>query len=399
MDNYHVIKCKLDKKYLKTHKNLQHILNQSFEETKWIYNYFINEINKNNKSPFELNWGKTPNMGTQYADTFIPVYNIKLNKFVNKQLYYIMNISHARFRLLKRLQTSFKSNVSNVKNGNYTHFKLKYKSFINTITLPSDCFFIKRNNNYISFRKLEHLQFKLNGFNKQISKYKIKNYKIQELSLKRIYNKNSKEYYIYFYIRKDNLHNISKIKIDKEFIGIDFNIYNTITLSNGEIFKFDYQNHSLEIKIRKLISIKDKFKSKNSKNFHKIQMKIKKLKIKLKQIKLNDCYKLLNYLISKYNLIMQDENIESWKINVSHSSNQVIQHSIIGLLNSLLRNHSIIINKYLPTTKKCSNCGNIKETIDKTERTYYCEKCKIILDRDINSAKNILNYGLKIYNN
>ncbi|MFX1285549.1 MAG: RNA-guided endonuclease InsQ/TnpB family protein [Promethearchaeota archaeon] len=42
------------------------------------------------------------------------------------------------------------------------------------------------------------------------------------------------------------------------------------------------------------------------------------------------------------------------------------------------------------TTKTCSVCGYIKERMSLSERIYHCEVCEIVLDRDHNSAINIM---------
>jgi len=56
----------------------------------------------------------------------------------------------------------------------------------------------------------------------------------------------------------------------------------------------------------------------------------------------------------------------------------------------------LVCNRFEPTTKKCSNCGSIKE-IKLSERIYKCEVCGLNIDRDINSARNIIKYfGLGI---
>ena len=48
------------------------------------------------------------------------------------------------------------------------------------------------------------------------------------------------------------------------------------------------------------------------------------------------------------------------------------------------------INIFQPSSKTCSNCWNIKETLWLDERTYHCDVCWHIEDRDVNAAKNIL---------
>ena len=51
----------------------------------------------------------------------------------------------------------------------------------------------------------------------------------------------------------------------------------------------------------------------------------------------------------------------------------------------------IIVDKYYPSTKKCNRCGNIKE-MKINDRTYKCEHCGLVIDRDLNSAINLANY-------
>ncbi len=53
------------------------------------------------------------------------------------------------------------------------------------------------------------------------------------------------------------------------------------------------------------------------------------------------------------------------------------------------------MDRYEATTKICSQCGNKKEDIKLSDRTYKCEVCGLIIDRDLNSAINILKIGLE----
>ncbi len=55
----------------------------------------------------------------------------------------------------------------------------------------------------------------------------------------------------------------------------------------------------------------------------------------------------------------------------------------------------ILVDRYEATTKICSRCGNKKEKITLSDRTYKCEKCGLVIDRDLNSAINILKIGLQ----
>ena len=46
------------------------------------------------------------------------------------------------------------------------------------------------------------------------------------------------------------------------------------------------------------------------------------------------------------------------------------------------------IDKFFPSSKKCSRCGKVKKVLPLSERTYRCE-CGNQMDRDVNAAINI----------
>jgi putative transposase len=54
-------------------------------------------------------------------------------------------------------------------------------------------------------------------------------------------------------------------------------------------------------------------------------------------------------------------------------------------------NNLIIVDRWFPSSKTCSCCGNVKETLLLSERIYKCTECGFILDRDLNAAINLEN--------
>ena len=46
-------------------------------------------------------------------------------------------------------------------------------------------------------------------------------------------------------------------------------------------------------------------------------------------------------------------------------------------------------NRFFPSSKLCSNCGCKKDNLKLSERTYHCEHCGNIMDRDLNAAINL----------
>jgi putative transposase len=62
---------------------------------------------------------------------------------------------------------------------------------------------------------------------------------------------------------------------------------------------------------------------------------------------------------------------------------------------SLLHGNTIIVaDKWFLSSKKCSGCGHVKETLSLSEREYVCENCGLVIDRDLNAAINLRNYAL-----
>jgi putative transposase len=46
--------------------------------------------------------------------------------------------------------------------------------------------------------------------------------------------------------------------------------------------------------------------------------------------------------------------------------------------------------RFYPSTKTCSACGMVKDEMSLSERTYHCDGCGLVLDRDVNAARKLL---------
>ena len=49
----------------------------------------------------------------------------------------------------------------------------------------------------------------------------------------------------------------------------------------------------------------------------------------------------------------------------------------------------VVADRWFPSSKTCSGCGHVKETLLLSERTYRCEACGLEIDRDLNAAVNL----------
>jgi len=49
----------------------------------------------------------------------------------------------------------------------------------------------------------------------------------------------------------------------------------------------------------------------------------------------------------------------------------------------------VVANRWYPSSKTCSCCGVIKETLALSQRTYSCDDCGFEAGRDVNAALNL----------
>ena len=48
-----------------------------------------------------------------------------------------------------------------------------------------------------------------------------------------------------------------------------------------------------------------------------------------------------------------------------------------------------LVNRFYPSSKTCSNCGDYQKDLKLSQRVYHCDNCQMKLDRDFNASLNI----------
>jgi len=48
-----------------------------------------------------------------------------------------------------------------------------------------------------------------------------------------------------------------------------------------------------------------------------------------------------------------------------------------------------MVDRFFPSSKTCSGCGEIKRELDLSQRTFSCDVCDLVIDRDLNAAINL----------
>ncbi len=184
-------------------------------------------------------------------------------------------------------------------------------------------------------------------------------------------------------------------------VGVDLGVKTLATLSSGVIFenKRPYKKFQRELRIaqRKLSKNYQKGKSgkEQSKNYQKQKAKVALLYYKISCIRKDSIHKLTNYLVKNHDrIVIEDLNIKGMSKNHKLAS-AILDGGFYEFRRQLTYKCEwygcklVIANRFFASSKTCSNCGNKKEKLHLSERAYHCEKCNLIIDRDLNASLNL----------
>ena len=112
-------------------------------------------------------------------------------------------------------------------------------------------------------------------------------------------------------------------------------------------------------------------------------------------------HKISKYLVDNYDTIcMEDLNVSGMikNKNLSRAISDMGWNEFKSMVEykcDWYGKNLSIIGRFDPSSKTCSNCGNINKDLKLSDREWTCNKCKSEHDRDINAAINIRNFGLR----
>lgn len=132
-----------------------------------------------------------------------------------------------------------------------------------------------------------------------------------------------------------------------------------------------------------------------SANWKKAQIQIARLHRKIANIRKDTLHKLTTLLAKNHStVVIEDLNVSGMMANrkLAKSVADMGFHEFRRQLTykcELYSSKLVIVNRWFPSSKTCSNCGTKKETLSLTERVFHCGHCSFKIDRDLNAAINL----------
>lgn len=195
-----------------------------------------------------------------------------------------------------------------------------------------------------------------------------------------------------------------------EGIGIDLGIKDLTICSDGNTYKNINKTHKikkLEKRKRRLQRSISRRYEKNKKggsycktsNIIKSEKELLKLNHRLTNIRQNYLHQTTTEIVKTRPsfIVLEDLNVKGMMKN-KHLSKSV-QQQCFGEFRRQIEYKSawnniqvIIADRFFPSSKLCSYCGNIKKDLKLSDRIYRCE-CGNVIDRDYQAALNLKKYG------
>jgi len=181
-------------------------------------------------------------------------------------------------------------------------------------------------------------------------------------------------------------------------IGLDLGINSLMALSNGEKIA---NPQTFKAKRRKLRQAQKALsrKKKGSNNRHKARLKVAKVQAEISDARKDFLHKLTTRLVRENQLIaVEDLSVKNLVKNhkLALSISDAAWGEAIRQLEYKCAWYGrtfVKIDRWFPSSKRCSNCGYIIDKLPLNIREWDCPKCSVHHDRDENAGKNILAAG------
>lgn len=183
-------------------------------------------------------------------------------------------------------------------------------------------------------------------------------------------------------------------------VGLDFAMNGLYVDSEGEKANYPrFYRQSLE-KLKKAQRYLSR-KKKGSSNYEKQRIRLAKLHEKIANQRKDFLHKQANGLLEQYDIIAIEDLHMQGMSRALHFGKSVMDNAwgvftaILAYKTRFQGKYLVKIDKWFPSSKTCSCCGQKKDSLSLAERVFTCESCGFTEDRDTNAALNIKAEGLK----
>lgn len=182
-------------------------------------------------------------------------------------------------------------------------------------------------------------------------------------------------------------------------------VYRNIN-KTSRVRRLKKKQRRLQRKISRKYKLNKKGESyQKTRNIIRSEKQLLRITHKLTDIRTNYIHQVTTEIIKREPsfIVMEDLNVSGMMKN-KHLANAVQEQKLAEFYRIMSYKCSwhgiklITADRFYASSKTCSICGNIKNDLKLSDRTYHCKKCGAVFDRDMNASINLYHYGKSVIN-
>lgn len=198
------------------------------------------------------------------------------------------------------------------------------------------------------------------------------------------------------------------LKTGNNFLGLDYKSDGLYMDSNGHIAEMPHYYRRAQkerTKLQRQLSKKvgSKKGERKSNNYKKLLKRLNKKSCHIKNQRKDFLHKLSTEIANRYDgVCVEDLNLQAMS-NKGFGNGKATLDNGFGMFQEMLayklqeRGKPLIhVSRWYPSSQICHCCGHTKP-MPLNERTYRCQNCGTVIDRDYNAAMNIRDEGIRIF--
>ncbi|MFG1991532.1 IS607 family element RNA-guided endonuclease TnpB [Actinoplanes sp. NPDC048988] len=192
-------------------------------------------------------------------------------------------------------------------------------------------------------------------------------------------------------------------------VGVDVGIKHLAVLSTGELVPNQKHLETAQPRLRALgraLSRKQgpdrRTRQKPSSRWKRASERLAKAQARVANLRRDGLHQLTTRLAREHaTIVVEDLNVSGMLKN-RHLARRIADAGFGAMRRQLAYRTQwnggrlMVADRWYPSSKTCSACGAVKTKLTLRERTYHCTLCGLVLDRDLNAARNLAALAVEV---
>jgi putative transposase len=182
--------------------------------------------------------------------------------------------------------------------------------------------------------------------------------------------------------------------VEKPVAGVDLGIHRMAQVSDGGYFENPRALKSALTKLKRAQRVVSR-RQKGSANRKKALRQLAKIHSRVANLRKEALHQATTWLAKTKSAIMLENLNVSGMLKNHHLAQAIADVGLYEFRRQLVYKGAwygcqiSFADRFYPSTKRCSQCGQVKPVMSLGERVFRCEGCGLVIDRDLNAAINL----------